>query len=320
MSDLFTTQQLTERSRILRLPGIKLIEKIGDGGMSTVWKAWDIARQRLVAVKILKPEYSASGEDVRAFREEERLMEEIHHPNIVEAYDFDNGNGNWFFLMEYVDGYTFANLLKRRGCVDEADCLLICESVSAGLDYAWNDHGIVHCDIKPENIMINSEGVVKLTDLGISHRFEFKEGGRQDVPDQVTGTPAYISPEQVYGDVELDCRTDIYSLGASLYHLVTGRILFPGLSSDASMRAHCNEERQAPDPRDIKPAISEGFAQLLEAMLVKNRDNRIQSWKDVFEMCKLVEKGTRFKPRATPGASSISLSWRALPDAEAQIG
>ena len=309
MSDAFTTQMLTLRSQILKVPGLKLITKIGEGGMSTVWKAWDIANQRLVAVKILKREFSASGEDVRAFREEERLMEEIHHPNIVEAYDFDNGNGNWFFVMEFVDGYTFADLLRRRLSVEESDCLLICESVAAALDYAWNDHGIVHCDIKPENIMINSQGVVKLTDLGISHQFEFREDGRQDVPDQVTGTPAYISPEQVYGDVELDCRTDIYSLGASLYHLATGFVLFPGLGADASMRAHCDDTRQAPDPRELRPAISEGFAQLLEAMLVKNRDGRIQTWKDVFEMCKLVEGGAAFKPRETPGVSSIRLAY-----------
>lgn len=311
MNDDSPVEVLATRSQLLKVPRLKLIEKIGEGGMSSIWKAWDIFNQRIVAVKILKPEFSARGEDVRAFREEERLMEEIHHPNIVEAYDFDNGNGNWYFVMEYVDGYTFADLLRRRMYVEESDCLLICESVAAALDYAWNDHGIVHCDIKPENIMINSEGVVKLTDLGISHRFQFKENGLQDAPEHITGTPAYISPEQVYGDVELDCRTDIYSLGASLYHLATGQVLFPGLGADDYMRAHCDEDMQAPDPRDLRPPISEGFAQLLEAMLVKNRDNRIQSWKDVFEMCKLVERGTVFKPRDTTSASSIRLSYSA---------
>lgn len=294
---------------MVHIPGLSLIKKIGEGGMSSVWKGWDAANRRFVAVKILNKEFSSSGEDVRAFREEERLMEEIHHPNIVEAYDFDNCNGSWFFIMEYVDGYTFASLLQRHGCVVEPDCLLICESVAAALDYAWNDHGLVHCDIKPENIMINSQGEVKLTDLGISHRFEFRENGRQDVPEHVTGTPAYISPEQVYGDVELDCRTDIYSLGATLYHLATGRVLFPSLGADDSMRAQCDDGTQASDPREIKPEISEGFAQLLEAMLVKNRDDRIQSWKDVFEMCKLVERGAAFKPRETEGVSSIRLAY-----------
>lgn len=294
------------RNMVLMVPTLKLIEKIGEGGMACVWKAWDIERQKLVAAKILKSEFSSNGADVRAFREEEQIMEEIHHPNIVQAYDFDNGNGSWFFLMEFVDGYTFADLLKRKPHISESDCLLICESIASALDYAWNDHGIVHCDIKPENIMINSEGIIKLTDLGISHRFEYKTEVA-DAPDKITGTPAYISPEQIYGDVELDCRTDIYSLGATLYHLSTGRILFPYLDVDDSLRAHCDEDRQAIDPRNFYPELSEGFVQLLEAMLVKNRDFRIQTWKDVLAMCRDVEAGIAFKPRTTGGASSIKI-------------
>ena len=291
---------------VLMVPSLKLIEKVGEGGMACVWKAWDIENQRLVAAKILKSEFSSSGADVRAFREEELIMEEIHHPNIIQAYGFDNGNGSWYFLMEFVDGYSFADLLRRKQHVCESDCLLICESVASALDYAWNDHGIVHCDIKPENIMINTEGVIKLADLGISHRFEYKSEVK-DASDKITGTPAYISPEQIYGDVELDCRTDIYSLGATLYHLSTGRLLFPHMGVDDSLRAHCDENMQAPDPRHYHPELSEGFAQLLEAMLVKNRDNRVQSWKDVFAMCKDVEAGIAFKPRTTGGASSIKL-------------
>ena len=301
--DNLPTTQLTIRSRILKIPNLKLIEKIGDGGMSTVWKAWDIANQRVVAVKILNKEFASDGAEIRQFRAEERIMEEIHHPGIVEAYDFDNGNGNWYFIMEYVDGYSFADLLKRKQHVKEPDCLLICESVAAALDYAWNDHGIVHCDIKPENIMINTDGIIKLLDLGISHRFEYKEGP-QDVPDHVLGTPAYISPEQVYGDVELDCRADIYSLAATLYHLSTGRILFPGLDNDNMMRAHCNETTQARDPRSYRPELSEGFCQLLESMLVKNRDYRASTWADVFAMCREVENGSSFKPRNTTDANS----------------
>lgn len=295
--------QLTIRSRILKIPNLKLIEKIGDGGMSTVWKAWDIANQRLVAVKILNNEFASDGAEVRQFRTEERIMEEIHHPGIVQAYDFNNGNGHWYYIMEYVDGYTFADLLQRKQHVKEADCLLICESVAAALNYAWNDHGIVHCDIKPENIMINTEGVIKLMDLGISHRFEYKEGP-QDVPEHVLGTPAYISPEQVFGDVELDCRADIYSLAATIYHLATGRLLFPGLDNDNMMRAHCNNDSQALDPRTYRPELSEGFCQLLESMLVKDRDYRVASWTDVFEMCREVENGSKFKPRDTTDASS----------------
>ena len=289
------------------IPGFKLLSKVGDGGMATVWRAWDNANDRIVAIKILRDEFASDEDEVRSFRTEERLMEEISHPGVVHAYDCSNEGGMWFYTMEFVDGYTFADLLRRKQHVKESDCLLICESVAAALDSAWNDHGVVHCDIKPENIMINTEGVVKMTDLGISHRFEYKEGP-QDVPEHVLGTPAYISPEQVYGDVELDCRADIYSLAATLYHLSTGRILFPGLENDDMMRAHCDDTAQANDPRAYRPELSESFCQLLEAMLVKNRDNRVATWADVFEMCRDIEHGVRFKLRdATNAPSSIKL-------------
>ena len=289
------------------IPGFKLIKKTGDGGMATVWRAWDEANNRIVAIKLLDNDFAENESEVSMFHTEERLMEEIRHPGIVQAFGFFQDGGRCFYSMEFVDGYTFGDLLRRKQHVKESDCLLICESVATALDAAWNDHGIVHCDIKPENIMINTEGVVKLTDLGISHRFEDLKGP-QDVPEHILGTPAYISPEQVYGDVELDCRADIYSLAATLYHLSTGRILFPGLENDDMMRAHCDDTAQARDPRTYRPELSESFCRMLEAMLVKNRDERIASWADVFESCRDIERGVRFKVRDAPNApSSIKL-------------
>ena len=292
----------------MEIPGLTLLEKIGVGGMSTVWKAWDASRNRHVAVKILHDNLSQQGQEIRALKLEEKRMEEIHHVGIVEAYDFGCFDGRWYIIMEYVDGYTFADFLRRRHRIAEPDCLLIAESVAAALDYAWNDHGLVHCDLKPENLMINSDGVIKILDLGISYRYQFKDDGQHEVAEQVTGTPAYISPEQVYGDVELDCRADIYSLGATLYHLATGRILFPDYDNDASMRAHCSETVQAIDPRLYRPDISKGFAQMLEAMLVKDRDGRLGDWKSVFAIARQVETGEEIAPRESSGASSLLLS------------
>ena len=289
------------------LPGIKLVSKIGEGGMSTVWKAMDLVNKRWVAVKILNSEFSENRDDVSAFRSEERLMAEITHPGIVKAYEINQVNGLWYLVMELVDGYTFSDFLKRKLYIPEGDCLLICESVAAALHYAWNDHGVVHCDIKPENLMINTQGIVKLTDLGISYRFNVSSSKQKTISDHVLGTPAYISPEQVYGDVELDCRADIYSLAATLYHLSTGRILFPCLSNDDTMRAHCSETTQANDPRAYRPELSEGFCQLLEAMLVKDRNFRISSWESVAQMCHDVERGMKFKRRVSQAASSLRL-------------
>lgn len=288
---------------------LRLLEKIGEGGMSTVWKAFDKVNERIVAVKVLKHSFAGQEEEVQQFRDEERIMEELVHPGIVRAYDFDCDHGEWYYVMEYVDGYSFGEFLRRKMHVREVDCLLICESVASALDYAWNNFGLVHCDLKPENIMINQDGVVKLMDLGIAHRFEFRPGGEREIPDQVTGTPAYISPELVYGDLEPDCRSDIYSLGATLYHLSTGKMLFDHMDPVDTMRAHCDETKQSPDPRNFRIELSESFARLLEAMLVKNRDDRIQTWADVGEICREIERGTKFKPCKTAGASSIRLDF-----------
>lgn len=290
------------------LPGLDMVKQVGTGGMSTVWQAFDRKLNMMVAVKILNEELTSDRNELELFIAEEKAMEVIHHEGIVRSYELRTYQGIWYYIMEYVDGYNFGALLQRKQHLLEVDCLLICESIAAALDYAWNDHGVVHCDIKPENIMINTDGIVKLTDLGLCHTFRFAKDGEQDVPDHIMGTPAYISPEQVYGDVELDCRADIYSLGASLYHLATGRVVFPGYGNEAMMRAQCSESMQAQDPRVYRPQLTEGFCQLLEAMLVKNRDYRIASWRDVMVMCLDIEQGIAFKPRSTPGISTLKLN------------
>lgn len=289
------------------LPDLTILAMIGEGGMSVVWKALDRRDNSVVAVKILKPEFAASAEEAQRFAGEAHTMAKIDNPGIVKSYGLHAHEGMIYYVMEFVDGYNFSDFITKRHTLSEDDCLLICESVASSLDYAWNNFGIVHCDLKPDNIMINSDGVVKITDLGLSRSFRFLKTSQIDVPEHVLGTPAYISPEQVFGDVELDCRTDIYSLAATLYHLATGRVLFPGLGNDDMMRAHCDEAKQAVDPRNYAN-LSTGFCQLLEAMLVKNRDFRLPSWRDVFSMCRDIEAGYSFKPRTTPGLSSLSLT------------
>ena len=291
------------------LPNLEILACVGEGGMSTVWKAYSGELDRVVAVKILKPELMSNREDIELFVSEARTMASIDHPGIVKCYDLVNAQGLWYYIMEFVDGYTFGTLLHRKQHVGEADCLAICESVSVALDYAWNNHGIVHCDIKPENLMINTSGEVKITDLGLA-RIYAQTGAAQsgdESPDQILGTPAYISPEQAFGDVQLDCRSDIYSLAASLYHLSTGRVMFPGKDAMDMIRAHCDNESQAVDPRRYRPEISISFCRMLEAMLVKNRDGRIQTWPDVFSMCRDVESGVLFKPRDTTLPSSMAI-------------
>jgi serine/threonine-protein kinase len=291
-----------------QLPGLKILHKIGEGGMASVWKAIDLKNHlETVAVKVLNVEFSANSDDVENFNHEADALKSFSHPNIVKCRRIEKFERTWFYVMEFVDGYNFGTLLERKQSLPEMDCLLIAESLSHALNHAWNDHGIVHCDIKPENIMINTNGEIKLTDLGLCHTYDYIKEGEVDIPDHIMGTPAYISPEQIYGDVVLDCRADIYSLAATLYHLSTGRVLFPGYDTDEMLKAHCDNTMSGRDPRVYKPGLSEGLCQLLEAMLVKDRDYRVSSWSDVYKMCQMVENGKVFKPRTDPAASSVLL-------------
>jgi len=289
------------------LSGYAILTHLGEGGSANVWKALEIKSGQTVALKVLNRDLSTNQEDIENFQAEHAAMSKIDHPGIVRSFRLERQNGIWFYVMEYVDGYNFQTLLARKNHLPESDCLLLAESVATALDYAWNDYGVVHCDIKPENLMINTDGVVKITDLGLCHVFHYIDGF-MTAPDHVHGTPAYISPEQVFGDIELDCRADIYSLGATLYHFATGRFLFPLLDNEATLKAHCDPNTRAKDPRCYQPSLSEGFAQLLEAMLVKDRTHRIASWKDVYAMCREIETGATFKPRCDPSPSSISLN------------
>ena len=161
----------------IQLPDIRLINKIDEGGMSSIWKAMDLNRNEIVAVKILNREFTSNKLDIEQFKAEQKTMAEIDHEGIVKSYELRKTDDFWYYVMEYVDGYNFGALLQRKQHLIEVDCLLICQSVALALDYAWNNHGIVHCDIKPDNIMINSDGIIKLTDLGICYTYRYLSDG-----------------------------------------------------------------------------------------------------------------------------------------------
>ena len=278
---------------------------VGRGGMAVVWRAWHKELNKFVAVKVLDKSFALTGQDLRQFMVEVKTMSSLHHQGIVQGYGADCADGRYYFVMDYVDGYTFGSLLKRKSRLPQIDALIICESVADAMKYAWEQFGIIHCDIKPDNIMVDRDGTVKVLDLGLCQSTAILRNSAQ--AEEVVGTPAYISPEQIYGDVELDCRADIYSLGATLYHLTTGRMLFPIMSNDDILRAHVDPQQQAPDPRTMAPLLSEGFARLIAGMLVKERDQRYQTWNDVFNDARIVEEGETLPPIPDDSISSVRL-------------
>ena len=288
------------------IPFLHFDRVVGRGGMAVVWRAWHRELERFVAVKVLDKSFAATGKDLRQFMVEVKTMSNLHHQGIVQGYGADYADGRYYFIMDYVDGYTFGSLLKRKARLQQIDAVIICESVADAMKYAWDQFGIIHCDIKPDNIMVDSDGTVKVLDLGLCQSTAVLKNSSTRV-EEVVGTPAYISPEQIYGDVELDCRADIYSLGATLYHLTTGRMLFPIMSNDDILRAHVDPQQQAPDPRAMAPLLSEGFVRLIAGMAVKERDQRYQTWDDVFNDARIVEEGGTLPPIPEGTVSSIKL-------------
>ena len=265
----------------INLSNLQLISLLGHGGMATVWKARQLSLDRLVAVKILAPSFATTSEDIAQFRQEAQAAARLKHTGIVHVYDANFSEGLYYFIMELVDGYTMGELLRRKGHILMEDALTVAESVAIALDYAWGTYRMVHCDIKPDNIMVDADGTVKLTDLGLCRSIVFlKSEHAGDVADEVIGTPAYMSPEQVYGTHQLDCRADIYALGATLYHMVSGKMLFDGQSDEDMMRSHVGLA-QAPDICSLMPTISGSFALLLEKMLLKDPQHRHQDWGQV---------------------------------------
>ncbi|MEI7901967.1 MAG: serine/threonine-protein kinase, partial [bacterium] len=231
------------------LPNFEVLGLLGRGGMASVWKARQISLDRFVAIKILSPSFATDPEDIQRFRMEARSAAQLKHPGIVQVYDANFSNGVYYFVMELVDGYTMGDLLRRKGHISVEDTLIIAEGVEVAMDYAWSHYQLVHCDIKPDNIMVDSDGTLKVTDLGLCRSVTLVKSNNQGDADLILGTPAYMSPEQVYGSERLDCRSDIYELGATMYHMVTGRMLFQGQSDDEMLHCHV-ETSQAPDLRD----------------------------------------------------------------------
>ncbi len=270
-----------------KLGGFEIIESIGKGGMGDVYKARQVSIDRLVALKILSRRLAGSKAYVQRFVREARAAAKLNHPNIVQGIDVGKAAGYYYFAMEFIDGETAHEQLKREGPLDEADALRICMQVARALQHAHDRAGIIHRDVKPQNIMIGQDGVAKLADLGLARHTEQGDlaagaaGPSLDAPGSLTvvgatlGTPDYISPEQIRGDADLDGRCDVYSLGATLYDLLTGKPAYPAGSANIVMAKHLSEP--VPDIRDERPDISPNTAAIVWRSMQKDKQDRYQS-------------------------------------------
>lgn len=248
----------------------EITELIGVGGMADVYKAMDVMENRTVAVKILKPEFAENEEFLRRFRNESKAIAVLSHPNIVKIYDVGFTDEIQFIVMEYIDGITLKEFIERQGVLKWKDALHFVTQILRALQHA-HDKGIVHRDIKPQNIMLFTDGTIKVMDFGIA-RFSRIDG--KTLSDKTIGSVHYISPEQARGDMT-DERSDIYSVGVMLYEMLTGRKPFDGDNPVAIALKHMQED--AVPPREIMPAIPEALEEIVIHAMEREPVRRYQS-------------------------------------------
>jgi eukaryotic-like serine/threonine-protein kinase len=260
-----------------QIPGYQLIEKVGQGSMGTVYKARQLSMNRLVAIKMLHPRLAANAELLQRLTREAHLAAKLAHNNMVQAIDVGSAGPLHYFVMENVEGITIRKVLEQGKIYTEKEAVEIVLQVAQALQHAHR-RGLIHRDVKPANIILTSEGIAKLADLGMAREATDAALARAE-KGMTIGTPYYIAPEQIHGREDIDGRADIYSLGATFYHMVTGQPPFPGDKVEPVLKAHLEQELTPPDHLNV--SLSSGLGEVIEFMMAKKRKRRYQSMDDL---------------------------------------
>ncbi|GAB4194598.1 MAG: hypothetical protein Kow00105_08830 [Phycisphaeraceae bacterium] len=279
--------EVEEQSGKRQIPGYQILERLGSGAMATVYKARQLSLDRLVAIKVLPRRHTNNQDFVKRFIAEGRAAAKLNHPNIVGAIDVGQAGDTYYFVMEYVEGRSVFEEIQEKGPYSEEDALKIAIDIAKALDHA-HKAGFVHRDVKPKNIMLTVDNVAKLADMGLARAVSDREAAEAEAG-KAFGTPYYISPEQIKGELDVDKRADIYSLGCTLYHMVTGRVPFDGPNPSAVMRKHLNTDATPVD--HINPNLTRGLAEIIEVCMAKDRKQRYASAGDLLRDLEAVARG-----------------------------
>jgi serine/threonine-protein kinase len=258
------------------IEGYKIEAQLGRGAMGLVYAALHLRLDRIVALKVLDPKYAMDHEFIKQFYMEAKTAATLNHPNIVQAYDVGESSGYHYFSMEYVEGVTVKQLLEQRKAIEEPEAFDIILQIVSALHHSELNH-MVHLDVKPSNIMITHNGVAKLCDLGLSKKTD-STSEKEDA--LVMGSPFYISPEQIERNPQLDSRADIYSLGATLFHMLTGRPPFQGKNTQEIFLKHLTH--RVPDANEIVEGLSPGIGPLLKKMMQKEKEERYSNMEELW--------------------------------------
>ncbi|MCI0498354.1 MAG: serine/threonine protein kinase [Planctomycetales bacterium] len=270
-----------------QIPGYKILGKLGSGAMAVVYKAKQISLDRTVAIKVLPKKFVQKSDYVERFYKEGRIAAKLNHNNIVQAIDVGEVGGLYYFVMEYVEGRTLYDDLAKGKVFNEAEAIDIILQLVSALGHA-HSLGLIHRDVKPKNIMINKDGVVKLADMGLAREASDIKAAKHE-QGKAFGTPYYIAPEQIRGLVDIDGRADIYALGATLFHMVTGRVPFEASTPSEVMRKHLKEPLTPPD--HINTSLTAGISEVIEVMMAKERDERYRTMEEVLVDLQAVRDG-----------------------------
>jgi formylglycine-generating enzyme required for sulfatase activity len=269
------------------IAGFELLAKLGEGGMGVVYKAHQASMDRIVALKVLSERLAKDKQFVSRFFREARVAARLDHPNIVRGIDVGSSGSDYFFVMEYVEGEDVGHVLEKRGKLPEKEALEIAVQVARALQHA-KEHNMIHRDIKPDNVLLTPDGTAKLLDLGLA-RSTVGDMTRMTVTGTAMGTPHYISPEQARGEADIDIRTDIYSLGVSLYHMLVGTPPFDGETVAVIITKTLTEI--PPTVHEIVPEVSEATSRVVEKMMSKERADRYTNPVEVVEDVEMILSG-----------------------------
>jgi len=285
----------------------QIIEELGRGGMGRVYKAVDLEINEKVALKVLNPEISSDRKTIERFRNELKFARKIRHKNVCQMYDLNKSEETYFITMEYVSGEDLKSTINRLGRLSEGKILVIAKQICKGLAEAHHI-GVIHRDLKPQNIMIDRAGDVRIMDFGIARTLQptgLTETG------MMVGTPDYMSPEQALGE-KIDHLTDVYSLGVILFELATGTLPFTGETAVSVALKHKTEP--PPRPRNINPGISIEFDALILKCLEKDRGKRYQSVDEILTHIISFDKGVPSTEKVVPDKpSSVTIVRRRVP-------
>lgn len=270
-----------------QIPGFQILGRLGAGAMATVFKAKQLSLDRVVAVKVLPKKLGDNPEFVDRFYKEGRAAARLNHNNIVQAIDVGEAGGYHYFVMEYIQGKTVFDDLAAGKIYTEKEALDIIIQVAKALEHA-SERGFVHRDVKPKNIMLTQDNVAKLADMGLARETGDMKAAMAEAG-KAYGTPYYISPEQIRGEVNIDFRADVYSLGATFYHMVTGKLPFDGTTPAAVMHKHLKDPLVPPD--HINPSLSSGVGEVIERMMAKKRENRYSTMRDLLVDLEAIARG-----------------------------